>query len=436
MFTDPLGQFIFELPLGWGYNLARSNLITTVFTRADRQSESVSIRALPSFAPEAGNQEWQNIAQTKAFSQNMYPARSLRCGNKKALFSHANDTDSSNLQVLLLQGKRMDILVQHFDPEYPAEDGPTEVMSSVCRSLLVPSDYVQPEFSEQHQVNTALQAAQQAVMQEDWEQVSRAAPQVLAQARDTYLFSVAKRAFMPEVKAVLAVIDALVFLGQAKASMYHLRDAELIVHRAQHTLVELPDLDTDRKDELLTALDGRRQTIGKLQQEIMQLLDGFEKEEKAPLVMQRAKFLLHNACIAGERLDYDSALSSANCAVEDMLMLRVSVLQAPEHLDQDASLKVRETLSIVEGESGEKQIQPTKRHLNRFLLGEMVDALRVLGTVRAARGEDTGALRTSQLLASISRTLDRPEPTPTGYILPFSDHRRHLAATTLELIEN
>jgi hypothetical protein len=94
MFIDPAGQYQFDVPLGWAYDPERSHLITVIFVRSGQPDETLSLRAMPTFAsPQTEEAQWYQALEGNCFPPRMQPFTRMRCQGSPAALAEAHETD-------------------------------------------------------------------------------------------------------------------------------------------------------------------------------------------------------------------------------------------------------------------------------------------------------------------------------------------------------
>ena len=408
MFIDPLGQYTFEIPLEWSYNIQKSHLTTIVFTHWNRPGETVSVKVIPTFASGKSDAEWYRIAKLKAFPEDMKDISRIYCGGTISLFSRINGSGREQKKWVLVRGTHLDVFIRHHAPESFESTGMSQVMSTICRTLQVPTDMFSPEFFRQDIISRHLQAAKAAFSEEDLDKVKSEASQALPFARSSYLFDIAKNTPVPQIPAVIHVIKSLAYWGFAMADVFILRDAEYLIHRTHHTLSKIHQLEPDAIQLIQKDLDEQLEIVTSGQIAILQ--STLKKKLSSNTLLARVEGLLDLAAIEGEYGNYELALKDCRIAVEDLL-------------NEFANIRAHER---AENTQKEKIYRHQKK---KVVMDNLPHTLKMLSAIQSYKGEMENALETSLLLVEITKEIDSQEQTGP-------DTHRQLASALLNLAEN
>jgi hypothetical protein len=299
----------------------------------------------------------------------------------------------------------------------------------------VPTNSYHPEQFDQQSVYAHVNAAQSAVSQNDWDTVFKEASQAKATARSVYLYSVVSNSILPEIPAVMAVIDSLVFQAQATADLSILRDAKRLIDRATYTTHNLMLLRDDRKKAMLEGLQDRFEIVNKFQAAILESKSTSELDPNTPPAETRAKLLLESVAELCELGKYEPALKAGEMAVDDLLSILAAINANGSGQHRQFDVRLTEKLKEAGADSQEEQMALARRITTMYVLGQIPEALRALYLVQLAIGEKGRALQTSKLLAEIEKELYTPERAGPGEIRLSGDSRRRLAAALLNLAE-
>jgi len=428
-FVDPLGQYKFSLPLGWAYSNLRSHLITVAFVQISRSDERIFVHAVPTYRAAVVDDEWRAEARKAAFRPET-KVHDLTLGSKVAIFAHlpAGAKASRAAQAIVIRGRQIDLVVRHENPGEDATKKLTSPLSILLRTLVIPTDLSPPlQFSDQSLVMKRLQEASHLGQSGEWQKSAKAASEARVWARDTFLSSAHGGALLPEVPAVVAVIDALTLEFRATREMGVVRDAERLIDRAAFTLDKLPLIGSARKNEVWKRLQDQKATIDKVQKAVIEMSWPEARLDQSADVTWRPQFLQHNAAIAFEQGDKETALSSTKIAVDDLLSLEAAILEPVKPGSDGPSV-------AIEG----MEFGPEERRavVARWLEGEVADALRTLSIIHRSLGELDDARMAISVLIDLSQRLSTRRPSPRGHFEPREGQRQILAAAVLDQLSS
>jgi CHAT domain-containing protein len=424
-FVDPLGQYNFSLPLGWAYSVRRSHLITVTFVRVERVDERITVRAVPTHKAGVMDDEWRAETRRKAFRPEL-KVHDYNLGMKTGLFAYVPEKKDGGIsaQAVVVRGSQIDVVIRHENLAGENEERLSPALSMLVRTLVIPTDLSPPlELSDQNLVLERLQRASDYAQREEWEKASKCASEASIMARDTYLRSAHGGAMFPEVPAVVVVIDALILKFRAIADIRLIRDAELLVNRAAFTTQKLPLLSTTRRRAVLKDLQERKEAVEKIQVEVIKTVALDESPGRKTIATRRYESLMHNATVAFSRNHKAAALVSMKIAVDDILMLHANALESIKAGGNEQSLVIQDD---------ELTPETARDLIERFLQGELADALRTLSFIHRSLGELDEARAANRILIDMSQRLSTRAVTAGGHFEPRTGERRHLAATLLD----
>jgi CHAT domain-containing protein/tetratricopeptide (TPR) repeat protein len=437
MYTDPAGQYQFRLPLGWAYDPASSHLITVQFRACETPEETVTVRAMPTFAPaEASLEAWHQALNDRCFGPAFRPFTPLQLGGRLAAAADAHEPHVHR-RFLVVRGTRLDVLAEHRTPEPSAGPRLSDALKAVATTLDVPTNRVLPEFAEQNWVVHHLVTSQDAVGRQAFDEARQMAGLAYRAAQATYLYSVVANAPLPEIPAVVSVIDALVLLGRATPSLLPLRHAEHLVQRSLYTLQRLPFVPRQRRADLDRALHDRLESIVGYQSVIARR---GEKGGPRP-VPGRGTALLRVSPLMEEARELAAAgrndLASRSCetAVADLLTVIQSLGRegalagAAEQITPELLAKLRE--------SGAASPVEQERLLCQLSLRAQWDTLQeavtLLAQLRSLVDDVAGANEAASFARRVSARLNEAEPAGRDrHFLPPEGQAVRLARALIE----
>jgi CHAT domain-containing protein len=444
MYIDPAGQFRLTLPLGWGYDPGNSGLITVLFRHWKRPGEMVSVRVMPTLAPiSAPLEQWHSALKEHCFPPRVLPFTQHRCGNMPAAMVevHESEPEAVHRRILVVHGTRLDIFVEHRTPEPSTGPLLSDVLAAIGTSLDVPTNRFLPTLVRQEEVERDLQRAREALQKEAWGNVLKPAQRVQQAMQSAYLHSVIEKMTLPQIPAIVDLIEAYIRTAQAARSLWPLRDAEHLTLRTMNTLHHHPLIPPQLKYQLGQALEDRLSVIVNLQV-------SFTHDPNTPASMATAGVSLAECRIDALLREVDKfaashptlALRSCELAVEDFFTVMSAFLQKDFlHVEQIPSDFLQKLLAIG-ATTPDQQVQLAREIVWQGQLYTLQRALERLSTLRIIAYDVVGSSEASKVLVEIAEELNTLEETSTG--APSRDQKLYMAqalithAISLLLIED
>jgi len=266
-------------------------------------------------------------------------------------------------------------------------------------------------LAEENAVSRDLEQAQAAAMQGAWEKVIAPALRARRAAQSTYLHSVVVNTPLPEIPAIIAVIDSLILSAQASALLIPLRDAEHLALRALYTLRHLPFLSNERRHQVGTALTNRLEAITRLQVEIVQHGQPTPNGQSNPqpgfgLSLLRIDSLLQTTGEVADGGRNELALWPCETAVADLLIVLTTLKQMSGFLSGvDPGSEFVQKLRASGAETAGEQEALSRQIVERYLLQTLQQALSLLANLQNIAGDVVGAAEASQLLVAAAEAL-------------------------------
>ncbi|MBI3972119.1 MAG: CHAT domain-containing protein [Chloroflexi bacterium] len=441
MYNDPAGQYRFALPLGWAYDTTRSHLITVRFTAWNRPEETLTVRAIPTFAPaSASTDEWYEALARECFPPRMLPFTRMQSGGMPAALAEAHESEPEQVhrRILVVRGSRLDIIAEHRVPEPSTEGRLSDALAAIGRTLDVPTNRFLPEMAEQQAVEGDLLRAQEAVKRQAWQEVLEPALSAQRAAQATYLYSVVAGAQLPEIPAIIALIDALTMMGQASGNLLPLRDAEQLARRAEYTLRHLQFVPPGRRRQIGEALSVRLSALAELHTAIAQSRTAAiaAPATGSGTVLLRLDHLLKEAQQAAETGQHHLAAWPCEVAIADSLTV-FAALERQEWTADRLPPDALAPLAAAGVESPAEQAAILKRIVRRGQLDTLQSALTLLSHLRSLGSDVAGATEASEFLVTIARELAQPErPAAGGTIEVAAGQLKRLAFALIEHAKN
>jgi CHAT domain-containing protein len=419
-FSDPALQYSFRLPLGWAYDWERSHLITVIFRRWERRDESMSVRAMPTFAPpDASLDDWHAALENRAFPPRMRPATRISAGSSPAALveSHDHDPDPVHRRIMIVRGTRLDVAVEHRTPEPSTGPRQSEVLRIIGESLEVPTNRFLPEAVEQDVVMQDLDLAAEAIRREAWKDALDPALRALKAAQSMYLYTMVKNTPLPEIPAVLAQINAAFKLAQATGSnatgsILFLRDAEQLAMRALYTLEHLPFVNPQRRRQLRDDLFQGLEAIAGLQCSFAPSNGNSSAIQPSPglgLAHLRSDHLERQARETLALGVPDVALMLCEAMIADLLMV---VSELPQRYEAFSAERLHPGLAEQFRASGaatpEQMRELALNLITRTKLDDLTRALQLLADLRLLTDDFVGASEATEFLLPILDRLGQP----------------------------
>jgi CHAT domain-containing protein len=355
--------------------------------------------------PESNIDHWYKLAEEKIFSKEMHPIVRTSCGSMPAAFSdfyQYQDDKMNHNRIYFVKGTRMDVQIRHTSPQPSQEPSFSDTLSVISKSLYIPANNYIPTLDNEETVYNYLDQARDAQLKGEWSKVVDSAAAALKEARSAYIASLVNARPIPEIPAVIAVIDSLIFMASAAPNMLILRNAERLSSRALYTVLHLPLLPSMRRQQSKDALQNRLNYIMDMQTKIV------EGDSKAAMMRPglhasfiRRELLRSHALRYLQLNDYEMADAYCNAAIDDGLitvgLLDKFIPSAPQNYNLDAVEKP--TRSNLNAEN----IDTKKLAMKLFCLDELHNALNLLVFLQDEKGDIVSTIESTDLLTRVSR---------------------------------
>jgi len=278
VFTDPAGQFSFDLPLRLVYQPVESTLTTVTFRGWNDPSEAFSIAARMSLTSAAASwDEWTDrVAEVTETDRDRLTL--VRRGRVTGLLAHLeDDAAGGRSDTFVARGVRIDVQARHWPAAGVDHPGPSDAFERIWQTLSVPANSFLPTMQSEKELSRLLDKGRKDGARGRRDSARQRLQEVRRLAQTMYLYALADPHSMPEIPAVQYIVAALANLFQLDGDVIQLRDADQLAWRAYAELAGLP-VPASQAAQVRTRLEDMIRNIGQLHPRV----PGEEQHEGMP----------------------------------------------------------------------------------------------------------------------------------------------------------
>jgi len=393
VFTDPAGQFSFDLPLRLVYQPVESTLTTVTFRGWNDPSEAFSIAARMSLTSAAASwDEWTDrVAEVTETDRDRLTL--VRRGRVTGLLAHLeDDAAGGRSDTFVARGVRIDVQARHWPAAGVDHPGPSDAFERIWQTLSVPANSFLPTMQSEKELSRLLDKGRKDGARGRRDSARQRLQEVRRLAQTMYLYALADPHSAPEIPAVQYIVAALANLFQLDGDVIQLRDADQLAWRAYAELAGLP-VPASQAAQVRTRLEDMIRNIGQLHPRV----PGEEQHEGMPYPgwgTARMRVIPYGFEIdkakAGSDPQTPPVTELCEALVRDLLTWQ---------LGQEITIRADQA-----GSMSEAELARMARTQSRYVIfPSLVNYLLALAGLRSHENDPVGSADASALAAEIAR---------------------------------